>query len=336
MWLLLSYRTRGFSNNRTRGFPNAANAKLLRSFILCQSWIIVWLVGQLLEVNANTLLEQTIAINFTYLATVWFLGPSLLLFSLNFTRRNLPPLIKGLLFVPGAIFYGILVTNREFYFSRFELGLYEKAAGFFIAIGSVYLYVAVSLLLILLRSRKAYPKKRRQMGLIGLVVALPFGVHVLSMVFSQTDYTPYAFSVSAVLILVAIAKYEFMNVIPAALNEIVYGLDDPIIVADHQEEIIFINEAAAALFPPCEEIQPVKIGTKTMAIRSTYLVLAVGTTYRINTVISPKEADQEVEYRSTTQDVISVTQDGLIKALKPGNGSIIVSNWDKPFTLRGH
>ena len=72
----------------------------------------------------------------------------------------------------------------------------------------------------------------------------------------------------------------------------------------------------------------VKVGTQNMTVNTTYLVLSVGATYQLTVTISPREADQNVTWRSAARDIVSVTSDGRVKALKQGNGSILVSNWD--------
>jgi len=247
---------------------NSRDVKSARSFIACQSLVIVWLIGKFMEITSTTLVEQDIALSFIYFAGC-FLGPGLLLFVLDFTRKDeAPAYIKPLLFIPGIILFLLFLTNKEgFYFSQYNLGFYTNSYGFYVNATVTYLYIAMSLIL-LLRSQRAYLKQSRQMALIGMAVALPVVVHVVSAMLLQTDYTPYMFSVSAILVLVAIAKYEFMNVVPMALNIIACGLDDPIIVSDNRERIIFVNEAVAAFFPlDDEEIHSGKLSLKGLTDR---------------------------------------------------------------------
>jgi len=72
----------------------------------------------------------------------------------------------------------------------------------------------------------------------------------------------------------------------------------------------------------------VKIATQNIQINETYLILNVSDTFQLNSEIVPKNADQNIAYKSISSDVVSVSGSGLIKALMPGSGSIIVSAWD--------
>ena len=72
----------------------------------------------------------------------------------------------------------------------------------------------------------------------------------------------------------------------------------------------------------------VKISTQNIQLNETYLVLNVADIFQISAEILPQDADQNITYKSLSPDVVSVSENGLINALKAGSGSIIVSTWD--------
>ncbi len=72
----------------------------------------------------------------------------------------------------------------------------------------------------------------------------------------------------------------------------------------------------------------VKVATDMIAVDEKYLVLKVGSNYRIKARVLPPEAEQSLTYRCTGEDVISVNRSGLIKARNVGAASVIISNGD--------
>lgn len=72
----------------------------------------------------------------------------------------------------------------------------------------------------------------------------------------------------------------------------------------------------------------VKLATQNIEINSTYLVLNESDTFQLITEVFPKNADQGLTYKAVSNDIITVTDSGIINALKPGSGSVIVSTWD--------
>jgi uncharacterized protein YjdB len=72
----------------------------------------------------------------------------------------------------------------------------------------------------------------------------------------------------------------------------------------------------------------VKAATANIEINESYLVINAGDVFRLSVRVLPSNADQTFTYKSTSPEVASVSGNGLIKALKPGTSSVIVSTWD--------
>ena|GEM_PF-284065 len=230
---------------------NSIKHKLARMFICCQGLLIVWTVGQLLEYTASSLPEQTMALNVVYFATV-FIGPFIFFFVLQFTKPSLelPPYLKVLLILPPTVLYLLYVVDpaKTFYYVGYGFGVHEKALGYYLNMLDAYAYILASVLLLFFAARKAYLKQRWQTMLLISAVLFPLLVNILSETFWELDYTPFAFSVSTVLVLVAIHKYEFTNVAPIALSRIVNSMNDPIIVVDKVGKTVFVNKTFETFF----------------------------------------------------------------------------------------
>ncbi|MCL1852680.1 MAG: histidine kinase [Peptococcaceae bacterium] len=230
---------------------NSAKQKLARSFIRCQVLVIIWTIGQLLEYTAGNLPEQTVALDILYFATV-FIGPSIFFFVLRFAKPKLtlPLLLKILLLLPPVLLYLLYALDpaKGFYYVDYGFGTYHTALGYYVNMMSAYVYIMSSLLLLVFSARKAYLKYKRQMLLIVLAVLLPLVVNAVSETLLALDYTPFAFSLSTVLVLIAIHKYEFTNVEPIALSRIVNSLNDPIVVVDKEGSLVFVNKTFELFF----------------------------------------------------------------------------------------
>jgi signal transduction histidine kinase len=226
-------------------------SNLSLAFIRCQVLLLIWLVGQLFEYTAENLLEQTLSLDVIYIA-VCFIGPSFFLFSLKFskTKRQPPFLIKIMIFLPAFILYALFVTNfaHDFFFNRYEFQVIENAYGFYLNVIITYIYILSGLLLILLKSIRTFITYKFQMWLIIWSAVIPFLLNVISLTRLPIDLTPFAFSVSSVLVLIAIHKFGFVNIMPLAMNKTIENMSDFIIVADKDKTVIFVNKAFAARF----------------------------------------------------------------------------------------
>lgn len=70
------------------------------------------------------------------------------------------------------------------------------------------------------------------------------------------------------------------------------------------------------------------VSTTEIVVESKYVVLNIGEKFAINAHVKPDDADSIINYKSTNQSVVSVSDSGIITAEKEGRASIIVSNSD--------
>lgn len=72
----------------------------------------------------------------------------------------------------------------------------------------------------------------------------------------------------------------------------------------------------------------VVVKTKQIKVDTYYIVLKSGTSYHLNAEVEPKEAEQEIIYRSMDESIAKITECGIITAEAKGSTTILVSNKD--------
>ncbi|MCD8052651.1 MAG: Ig-like domain-containing protein [Lachnospiraceae bacterium] len=72
----------------------------------------------------------------------------------------------------------------------------------------------------------------------------------------------------------------------------------------------------------------VYVPTDAIRVSESYLVLTPGTSHTLTVSVLPEDADQEISYESTNENVATVDADGKITAVGIGETSIVLSNRD--------
>ncbi|MCU4750488.1 ATP-binding protein [Halobacteria archaeon AArc-curdl1] len=82
--------------------------------------------------------------------------------------------------------------------------------------------------------------------LVGMIVpVVANGVFLLEI--TRIDYTPFAFTISALSIAWALFRYEFLTLLPVARETVVEEMRDGVIVLDQDDRIVDYNRAAASV-----------------------------------------------------------------------------------------
>ncbi|MFC4405302.1 histidine kinase N-terminal 7TM domain-containing protein [Haloarchaeobius iranensis] len=231
-----------------------------RSFLLVAVSAAVWCLGV-----ALVLWEPTLG-GMAALSTISWLGMTGLAvgwpaFVLEYTRsvdafraRVLGPLAA----VPAATFLGLFVANdllvhevhRE---TVGSLSTLDGTPGPLLVVFVLYTYVVNvgTLALLAQHYREAGDKVRPQTGALLVAGALPFTVSIASLLgvtpFQPVDLTPFVFSVTNVVVLVALFRYELFRLVPVARTTLVEELTDGVLVVAPEGRIVDANPAASAL-----------------------------------------------------------------------------------------
>ncbi|MFD1646769.1 histidine kinase N-terminal 7TM domain-containing protein [Haloarchaeobius litoreus] len=231
-----------------------------RSFLLVASSAGIWCLGVALVLWEPTsegmaALSMVSWLGMTTLAVAW---PA---FVLEYTRsvdvfrlRVLGPLSV----VPAATFSALFVANgllvNEVHSESIgNLSTLDGTPGPLLVVFILYTYVlnAGTFVLLAQHYREAGDQVRPQTGALLVAGALPFAVSIASLLgvtpFQPVDLTPFVFSVTNVIVLLALFRYDLFRLVPIARTTLVEELTDGVLVVAPDGRIVDSNPAASAL-----------------------------------------------------------------------------------------
>ncbi|MCA9911378.1 MAG: PAS domain-containing protein, partial [Anaerolineae bacterium] len=113
-----------------------------------------------------------------------------------------------------------------------------------------YLLISYSNVLLILSARRTYAKHRSQAIFLVLGVLVPWIANVLfitRLIDLPVDLTPFAFSISMLVLAWSIFRYDLLDLVPIALQKVFDQLPDPVLVLDSERRIAMCNPAAKTL-----------------------------------------------------------------------------------------
>lgn len=155
----------------------------------------------------------------------------------------------ALLLIVPLISLVVLFTNsyHHFYYTTFSLIPSEQDFGFYFIIHTAYSYlcIGIGLFCFLYSSVKNYGFFSRQSILIFFALLIPLIADSFS-TFHIFDWSAAVenviFSVTVILFILAIVKYNFLSVVPIALQKVVDIISDVYVVFSEEYEIIDFNK----------------------------------------------------------------------------------------------
>lgn len=213
----------------------------------------------------SVILEETAYIYFNYSGDLFmyigytpvFLSPiTLLLTSLIFANTRINFNLKtNILFLPALVSLVILFTNRyhKLFIVKYSIfqdqivyGKYEMVSTFFAC-----LYTMIALFFLIRYSIKNSGFFSRQAILIIAGTILPVTINILELDESirlPACSTPIAFSFAVICWILAIFKFDFLNITPIALQKVVDHISDSFIVINENLEVIDFNKTLTDTF----------------------------------------------------------------------------------------
>ncbi|WP_242834097.1 histidine kinase N-terminal 7TM domain-containing diguanylate cyclase [Desulfitobacterium hafniense] len=192
---------------------------------------------------------------------LYFLGTILVSISILFTglifaRTKIKFTWKhGLLFVVPVISIGVLLTNQShhLFYTVFSLIPSKQNFGIYFTIHTIYSYlcIGIGLAYLVIFSIKNYGVFSKQSSLIciGIMIALIMDAISTFKIFDwSTAIENIAFAVTISFFVIATVKFDFLNVIPIALQTVVDLISDSYVVIDEDFEIIDYNQAFVSDF----------------------------------------------------------------------------------------
>ena len=229
------------------------------AFALLMLFIAEWSLAYALEVSSATLEAKVFWAKVQYVG-IAFLPLAWLAFALQYTnfnswlsRRNvallsiMPVLTVLLMWTNEA---HMLIWIKPQLVANGPFPAINKAYGSWFWVHSIYSYIllligTILLIRLFIRSPHLY---RQQAGLLLLGALIPWVGNGLSIAglkpIPNLDLTPFAFTLSGVVMGWALFRYQLLDIMPVARRAVVDGLSDGIIVLNTQNRIVDLNQAA--------------------------------------------------------------------------------------------
>jgi len=232
-------------------FLKADRNRITGAFIACQLLIVVWCIPQLFLGIVRTQTGLYLAYAVSYVG-ICLIGPAWLTFALLYGQRRIPRWGAALLWALPLFHYAMLLTNgaHHLFYARFAVRDVVYGPVFYLHVVFTYACVVAGMAAVA-RNFRRRKVRALHIGLILVSVAVPLLfnlLHISGAVRTGFDLTPPAFSVSCLLMLLAVYRYDFLNVNPMAFRQILAELPEAVLVYNERGRITYANAAAGAWF----------------------------------------------------------------------------------------
>lgn len=233
---------------------NSYSQKMSRYFTACQILIINWIVCHIFDIFTTNLSVKIILSNIGYFS-VCSIGTMFLTFALHYVKADITnsKIFKVIIFLPSAALFFLKITDPIFhlFFRSYQSNEVIGGNGFYITVAYNYLLLIISVCLMVGKNIKYYKERFPQIILISFSAIVPLAFNLLSLldVFSlKYDFTPISFSITSLLIFLAIYKYEFITIPPLTVKYLMSSINEGIIVTNQKHKITYINDAVKKAF----------------------------------------------------------------------------------------
>lgn len=233
---------------------NSYSQKMSRYFTACQILIINWIVCHIFDIFTTNLSIKIILSNIGYFS-VCTIGTVFLIFALHYTKADITnsKIFKVIIFLPSAALFFLKITDPIFhlFFRSYQSNEVIGGNGFYITVAYNYLLLIISVCLMVGKNIKSFKENFPQILLISLSAIIPITFNLISLldVFSiRYDFTPVSFSITSLLIFLAVYKYEFITIPPLTVKYLMSSINEGIIVTNQKHKITYINDAVKKAF----------------------------------------------------------------------------------------
>lgn len=216
-------------------------------FMLCQTLIMIWTASQLCDLVAENAEQLFIGymignIGVNFIGAAWLHFASL--YRLEKMRMPVWPL-----YLIGVIHFTAAATNpiHHHYYPVFTMKSVTHDFLFYSNVFYTYFCILAGMIIIYRRSFIEKRFSRRQAILVALSVIVPtcLNISYIAGAFpDRFDPTPFGFGITSICILLAVYKYDFLDVNYMTFPKIFRNVPGGIIVADALNNITYINDTA--------------------------------------------------------------------------------------------
>lgn len=224
-------------------------------FLTIMLLLFIWNLGELLGIYTEKLFGYTsmFFLNIKFIGVV-LVPPVVLLTGLIFAYTKIEFSKKYLLiFIIPLLSYIVLLTNKYHHLFFTEFSFTKELFGKYFMINTIYSYICIVIGLYFLIyfsiKNSGFFSKQSILIIIGMIV--PFLINILytfKIVLFVYDITSFAFSLAVICWAFAIFKFDFLNVVPIALQRVVDLISDSYVVLNENLDIIDYNKTLIDTF----------------------------------------------------------------------------------------
>jgi len=228
-------------------------------FSLVMAAVSIWSICEAFQMASVNIEIKILWSQLSYVGIV-FIGPLFLLFTMSYTdhKKYLNKKFAALLSII-PIFILILVATNPLHgwiwptitATSYQPGailIYGRGIGFYLNTIYIYILLITGLLLLLqsiIRSPKVF-QKQATMILLGTLI--PIIANLIYVTNSSPviglDLTPFAFTITGVVVAYSIFRYKLLDIVPIAYNKLFDKMGSGAIIIDSKKGIVDINTAA--------------------------------------------------------------------------------------------
>ncbi|NLO40661.1 MAG: histidine kinase [Ruminiclostridium sp.] len=238
----------------------AANGRRNRStfsYMLCVFLLMLWHIAEIGVFLAKDSVQEMIALKIKFLPVV-YIGASWLYFCLSTVHSRLVD-NKGfiwMLFTFPAICYMFMVTN-EFHHLFFREVIFKtkvfRGPVFWVHTAESYICILFGTYYLFTNMKKKLGKNSRERNWLLMAVLLPMAANALMLinVFPNRglDITSHVMLFTMIFFGVAVYQKRFLNLIPVAARDFIENTAMGLIIIDHEELVVGMNEAISHIIP---------------------------------------------------------------------------------------
>lgn len=218
------------------------------SLAACQILIIIWCIPQMFLWTVTQVEIKYLTYGISYVG-ISFIGPAWLEFSFRYCAKQIGWPGRALLFGISALNYAMFLCNDSLHLFYREFTMEQVVYGPVFYFHMLYTYLCVISGIAVVMSE--FVRKRvtaLPLALISLSAAIPLAFNLLYLsraVESNFDLTPPVFSLSSLLMLLAVFRYDFLDINAMAFGQIFASISEGVIIYNRRGRITYCNQAAA-------------------------------------------------------------------------------------------